>query len=197
MKTALVLVSALLAIVAIAGFLALRLRQDEASAHVSALTINSTGTVSHDGFRVGLTGTLNCTAGEQGFIEVSAFQFVRGQTIVEAHGFASFSCDGVEQTWAVTAHASKGFFKQGQANARVRLTTFRDGFDFKIATANVRLRRGEPSSESPPQSPPFFGAVTSTAGAVGGATVLAIVAAGMTFGFVRVVRRNERRDRDI
>jgi Family of unknown function (DUF6299) len=197
MKTALLLFAAVLAIGAIAGFLALRLRQDEASAHVSALTIDPAGTVSRDGFRVGLTGTLNCTAGESASIDISVSQFARGQTLVSAQGFANFQCDGVEQNWAITAHSSTGFLKNGQANARARLTTFRDGFDFKIATANVKLRRGEPSSESPPQSPPFFGAVTSTAGAVGGATALALVAAGMTFGFIRVVRRNERRDRDI
>jgi hypothetical protein len=198
MKTAALLLSAALLVVgAIAGFLALRLRADEASAHVSSLTIDSTGTVSRDGFRVGLSGTLNCTAGESAFIEISAFQFARGQTLVSARESRSFPCDGVVQNWAITAHSDTGFFKQGQANVTVRMFTFFDGFDEEVAHANVRLRRGEPAPESPPESPPFFGAVTSTAGAIGGATVLALATAGMTFGFVRVVRRKEHGDRDI
>jgi len=166
------------------------------------LTLNRTGTVSPDGFRVGLSGTLSCTAGHSGFLNVIAFQFARGQVLLSAFGSASFRCSGVVQNWAVTAESFTGFFKPGHANVRARLFTFGPaGFDEKEVAAQVRLRRSEPPPESPPesppQSPPIFGRISGTAGVVGGTAVISLLAVGMTLGFVRVVRRNERRDHDI
>jgi|GEM_PF-4361149 len=163
------------------------------------LTVNPTGTVSRDGFHVGLGGTLRCTAGHSAFLNVNAFQFVRGQVLLSAFGSASFNCNGIMQNWAVTAESFAGFFKSGHANVRVSLSTFGPAgiFDRTEIATQVRLRKGEPPPESPPESPPIFGPIGGTAGAVGGASVLALAAAGMTLGFVRVVRRNDRRDRDI
>ena len=187
-----------LAIGALSIFLALRMTAAPASAHVSALTVNPTGTVSSDGFKVGLSGTLTCTAGERGFIDVIAFQFTRGQVLIGASGFASFNCSGVVQTWAVTAESFLGFFKPGHANVRVSLVTFADGFDADEVAAQVRLRRGLPPPESPPESPPqspsVLGKIGGTTGAVGGAVALGLLATGMTTGFVKVLGRKERRD---
>jgi hypothetical protein len=170
-----------------------------ASAHVFSLTIDPEGTASHPGgVQVGVSGTLRCEAGETGFLNVSATQLVRGQVVSSAFGSAGpFQCNGVTQNWSLTLFSGVGL-KQGRANVIASLSTFGfDGFDSDQAGASVRLRRGDPPPESPPESPPIFGAITSTTGAVGGATVLALAATGMTLGFVRVVRRNERRDRDI
>ena len=163
---------------------------------INALTLNPTGTVSPDGFRVGLNGTLSCTAGNGAFISVEAFQFVRGQGIV---GGAPVPVLRLRRRRPeLVGHGRMDSpASSNPVTSGVRLTTFGPGgFDNEEITDTVRLRRGEPPPESPPQSPPFL-QVASTAGAVGGATALAIVAAGMTFGFVRVVRRSERRDHDI
>jgi hypothetical protein len=189
----------LLAFVPILICLALMAGPRPASAQTfPTVTVNPTGTVSSDGFRVGLSGTLRCRAGSNAFLSVSAFQFVRGQVLLNASGSAQFVCNGIDQNWAITAESQAGFFKSGRANVRATLFTgFPGPFEQTEFATEVRLRKGEPPPESPPQSPPFLGAVNSTAGAVGGATALAIVAAGMTFGFVRVVRRSERRDRHI
>ena len=187
----------ILAFVPIVAGLGLIAGPQPTSAHVFSLTIDPEGTVSHPGgVRVGVSGTLRCTAGETAFLDVSATQLRHGQVVASAFGSAQFACSGVTQDWSLTLLSSVGL-KQGRANVIARLFTFADGFDDSETGATVRLRHGEPPPESPPESPPSFGAVSSTAGAVGGATALAIVAAGMTFGFVRVVRRNERRDRDI
>jgi len=200
MKSTLLFAATLL-VGALSAFLALRMAAGPASAHVSALTVNSAGTVSPDGFKVGLTGALTCRAGESGFIDVRAFQFTRGQVLIGAFGFASFKCSGTGQSWAVTAESFVGFFKPGPANVRVSLVTFADGFDEENVAARVRLRRGEPAPESPPESPPqspaVLGKIGGTAGVVGGTVALGLLATGMTLGFVRVVRRQERRDHDI
>jgi len=199
MKPSLFFSAAALVFGALSAVLALHTVSGPASAHVSTLTVNSTGTVSPDGFQVGLSGTLTCTAGESGFIDVQAFQFTRGQVLLGAFGFASFNCSGTVQNWAVTAESFTGFFKPGHANVRVRLATFGvDGFDDENTAARVRLRRGEPAPESPPesppQSPPIIGKIGGTAGVVGGTAVLGVLAAGMTFGFVKVLGRDGRRD---
>ena len=147
---------------------------------------------------MGLGGTLSCTAGNSASLQLTAFQFVRGQVLLSAFGSASFICNGIEQNWAITAESFAGFFKSGRANVRASLFAFFPGpFERTDVATEVKLRKGEPPPESPPESPPIFGPIGSTAGAVGGATVLALTAAGMTFGFVRVVRRKEGRDRDI
>jgi len=132
-------------------------------------------------------------------LSVQAFQFVRGQVLLNAFGFASFTCSGVVQNWAVTAESFAGFFKQGQANVRVRLSTFVPGgsVESKEVTGSVRLRRGEPPPESPPesppQSPPAFGAMTSKTGIAVGSAFGSMLALGLGVGFVRVLGPGHRR----
>jgi hypothetical protein len=165
----------------------------------TSLTLNRTGTVSRDGFEVGLSGTLTCApAGRSAFLNVNAFQFVRGQVLLGAFGFGSFTCSGVPQSWAVTAESFTGFFKPGQANVRVTLSTFGPGgFDEEMVTDKVRLRRGDPPPQSPPESAPFLGATRSEAGIVVGGVLGGVLAIGLGAGFLRVLSpARRRRDTD-
>src|SRR3972149_2933495 len=124
MKRYLIL-AATVGLAAVVAFLAIRAATGPAEAHVTALTINPKGAVLQPGgSQVSISGTLTCTAGETGSINVQVIQFVRGQVVASAFASAPpFPCSGVVQDWAVTALAFIPF-KPGPANVRVAVFPF-------------------------------------------------------------------------
>lgn len=162
---------------------------------ITVLTLDSTGTVSRDGFFIGVSGTVKCAAGAFASMSVSAFQLIRGQVLVNASGFASFRCSGVLQSWAITAESFAGFFKPGPANVRVNMfaSSF-GGFDGEEVTGSVRLRRGEPPPESPPESPAVLGIIAGETAVLAGGAAGSIAALGVAFGFMRILGAKNRRE---
>jgi len=196
--------AAILGLAGVLAFFAVGTITGPASAHVEGLTVDPKGAVLQPGgSQVSISGTLTCTAGETGSINVQVIQFVRGQVVASAFASAPpFPCSGVVQDWAVTALAFIPF-KPGPANVRVDVFTFGlDGFDFRQTSATVKLqpaRELPPVSPpvSPPASPPSSALAAALSGPAGVATMgvfTSILMVGAAAGFLRLLDTGGRRE---
>jgi hypothetical protein len=111
------------------------------AAEVSQLSIDSTATLRNRGLFVDVSGTVQCTAGSTGFIDVFLRQVVSRRDINSGGGGTGITCTGSTQPWTVTVEAFETAFKKGSAFARASAFVCDEFECDSISTeANIRIK---------------------------------------------------------